>query len=96
MACLAVITLIKDCYKILKSHDKQNIFLHFMGPTGSLKNRNFFAYVSIPTDLEHSNRLLLSLHSLIALSVYPFLLILEWYCLSVLSTFHIFLKFKID
>ena len=30
VAILAVVTLIKDCYKIWKS---QNIFSHFMGPT---------------------------------------------------------------
>ena len=28
VACLALITLIKDCYKILKSHGKQNFFSH--------------------------------------------------------------------
>ena len=28
VACLAVITLIKDCYKILKSHGKQIFFSH--------------------------------------------------------------------
>ena len=33
----------------------------------------------IPTDLELSNRLLLSLHSVIALSVYPFLKILAYF-----------------
>ena len=51
VACLAVITLIKDCYKILKSHGKQNFFFTFSGPTGSLntkvlfKEYKLFAYV---------------------------------------------------
>ena len=30
VAILAVVTLIKDCYKIWKSHSKQNIFSHFV------------------------------------------------------------------
>ena len=34
VAFLAVVTLIKDCYKIQKSHSKQTIFSHFIGPTG--------------------------------------------------------------
>ena len=29
VACLAVITLIKECYKILKSHGKQIFFSHY-------------------------------------------------------------------
>ena len=39
VAILAVVTLIKDCYKIKKSHCEQNIFSHFMGPTGLLNTK---------------------------------------------------------
>ena len=39
VACLAVITLIKDCYKNQKSHSKQTIFSHFIGPTGLLNTK---------------------------------------------------------
>ena len=39
VAFLAVVTLIKDCYKIQKSHSKQTIFSHFMGPTGLLNTK---------------------------------------------------------
>ena len=46
-----------------------------MGPTrlkykGSLSNTNSY-FLYIPTDIELSNRLLLSLHSIIALSANP-------------------------
>ena len=51
-----------------------------MGPTGLLNTRFFKEYklfcLCIPNDLELSNRLLLSLHSMIALSVNPSLYIL--------------------
>ena len=39
VAILAVVSLIKDCYKMQKSHSKQNIFSHFMGPTGLLNTK---------------------------------------------------------
>ena len=34
--------LIKDCYKILKSHGKQKIFFTLSGPTGSLNTKVLF------------------------------------------------------
>ena len=75
MAFLAVVTLIKDCYKIKKSHNKQTIFSHFMGPTVFLNTKVLQGIqtflLCIPTDIELSYRLLLSLHSIIAVSVYP-------------------------
>ena len=39
VAFLAVVTLIKDCYKIQKSHSNQTIFSHFIGPTGLLNTK---------------------------------------------------------
>ena len=45
----------------------------------SVKEYNFFVYLCIPIDLELSNRLLLSLHSMIALSVNPSFSILALY-----------------
>ena len=79
MACLAVITLIKDCYKTLKSHGK-HFFFTLSGPTGSLNTKVLFKeYIQtfclcIPTDMELCYRLLLSLHTIIDVSVHPSLL----------------------
>ena len=42
VACWAVITLIKDCYKILKLHGKQIFFFTLLGPTGSLNTKVLF------------------------------------------------------
>ena len=48
-----------------------------MGPTGLLNTKVLKGIQTflpmIPTDLERSNRLLLSLYSITALSVYPYL-----------------------
>ena len=58
MACLAVITLIKDCNKILKSHGKHFFFFTLSGPTGSLntkvlfKEYKLFAYVYVMARVE--------------------------------------------
>ena len=42
VACLAVITLIKDCYKILKSHGKHFFFFHIIGTYWFIKYQGSF------------------------------------------------------
>ena len=80
VACLAVITLIKYCYQNLETTWQIKHFFTLSGPTGSLntkvlfKEYKLFAYLCIPTDIELCYRLLLRLHSIIAVSVHPSLL----------------------
>ena len=84
VAFLAVVTLIKECYKIQKSHSKQRFIKYY----------KLFC-LCIPTDIELPKRLLLSLHStVIALTVNPSFSILVINCCVREKLFSFFLFFS--
>ena len=97
VACLAVVTLIKDCQQNLEITQQTNHFFTFSGPTGLLNTGIQTFCLCIPTDKELSYRLSLSLHSIIAVFVYPSLInswLLDLVCYSTKIQIYLFSLFS--